>query len=699
MNSMTIALAGNPNAGKTTIFNSLTGSHQRVGNYPGVTVEKIEGSVLYNNTKINVIDLPGTYSLTAYSPEEIVARNALLEDNIDVIVNIIDATNAERNLNLTAQLKELGLPMVIVLNMVDIASKQGIEFDCNLLSTLLDVEVIPIVGIKSEGVREILAASIRAYEAKKDLSVKLIRYENHIEDQISLVQALLPQDYYAQSGRGQILRRWFSLKLLENDKDILERISSLPESNTIIEQVEKSRGFLEQLYKEDPELLIIDGRYAYIRGACRESQKSVLPDKESFTDAVDKILLHRVLGLPIFLGMMWLLFQLTFKIGAIPMGWLDALFTLIGNSIDQLLPSGLLKSLLIDGIIGGVGGVLIFLPNILLLFLGIGLLEGTGYMARAAFVTDKFMHKVGLHGKSFIPMLLGFGCTIPAIMATRTLENSRDRLVTLLIVPLMSCGARLPVYTLLISAFFDKNIAGNILFSIYLAGILLALLMAKILRTLVFRGESEPFVMELPVYRLPTLNSILIQMWIRTKLYIKKAGTLILASSLIIWFLFTFPASDSQGNPFANPSEQLKNSYAGKIGQLIEPLISPLGFDWKVGIALTSGLAAKEMVVSTMGALYSIEDNDFAENAENEDAINTFAERAKTQSNLTPLTAYVLMLFILIYVPCLASIAVIKRETNSWKWPAFTIIYTLSLAWIVSFIFYRVGLLLGQLSL
>lgn len=698
MNNLTVALAGNPNAGKTTIFNSLTGSRQRVGNYPGVTVEKIEGSTVYNNTKITVVDLPGTYSLTAYSPEEIVARNALLEDDIDVIINIVDATNAERNLNLTAQLKELGLPIVIVLNMYDLAVKQGIVFDCSLLSVLLDAEVIAIKDLKGEGVKEILAAAIRAKEANKDLAAKLIRYESTVEEQIALIQALFPPDFYVGNNRGHILQRWFSLKLLENDKDIREKIEHLPQGQQINAQIEKSRAYLEQIYKQDPELLIMDGRFAYIRGACRESQKPDLRDRQSFTDLIDKVLLHRVLGLPIFLGMMWLLFQLTFKLGAIPMAWLDALFTQLGNLIALLLPSGLLKSLLIDGIIGGVGGVLTFLPNILLLFLGIGLLEGTGYMARAAFVTDKFMHKVGLHGKSFIPMLLGFGCTIPAIMATRTLENSRDRLVTLLIVPLMSCGARLPVYTLLISAFFDQKIAGNILFSIYLIGIILAIIMAKVLRTLVLRGESEPFVMELPVYRLPTLNSILIQMWIRTKLYIKKAGTLILASSLIIWFLFTFPVSSGEGKPFDNSSEQLKNSYAGKIGQLIEPFISPLGFDWKTGIALTSGLAAKEMVVSTMGSLYSIEDSDYI-SGENEEAVKTFAERARAQSNLTPLTAYVLMLFILIYVPCLASLAVIRRETNSWKWPLFTIMYTLSLAWIVCFIVYRAGLLLSQLSL
>jgi ferrous iron transport protein B len=694
MNKLTIALAGNPNSGKTTIFNNLTGSNQRVGNYPGVTVEKKEGTLNYNGMKVTVIDLPGTYSLTAYSPEEIVARHALLEDEIDVIVNIVDATNAERNLNLTAQLKEVGLPLVIAMNMVDMASKQGIDFDYSLLSTLLDAEVIPVVGTKNNGMKDLLASAVRTAEAIKDPSARIVRYENSIEEHISLIQRVLPSDFYKESARDKMLHRWFSIKLLENDNDVIEKINKLPASNIILDQATKSRQAIENLHKQDPEFMIIDGRLAYIRGACREAQRITQKDRETFTDMIDRILLNRVFGLPIFFVMMWLLFQLTFTLGAIPMDWLDIGFTKLGALIDMLLPDNLFQSLLIDGIIGGVGGVLIFLPNILLLFLGIGLLEGTGYMARTAFVTDKFMHMFGLHGKSFIPMLLGFGCTIPAIMATRTLENSRDRLVTLLVVPLMSCGARLPVYTLLISAFFDRNKAGNVLFSIYLIGVILAVVVAKVLRTWILPGESEPFVMELPVYRMPTLKSIFMQMWIRTKLYIEKAGTLILAASLIMWVLFTFPVNDSLGNPYNSSSAQLENSYAGKIGHLIEPALSPLGLDWKTGIALTSGIAAKEMVVSTLGALYSIEDTEALSN-NNDNSINTFAERARTQSSLSPLTAYVLMLFILIYVPCLASIAVIRRETNSWKWPLFTIVYTLSLAWVICFIVYRAGLLFG----
>jgi ferrous iron transport protein B len=430
MNKLTIALAGNPNSGKTTIFNNLTGSSQRVGNYPGVTVEKKEGTVTFNDTKITIIDLPGTYSLTAYSPEEIVARHVLLEDEIDVIVNIVDATNAERNLNLTAQLKELGLPLVIAMNMVDMATKQGIDFDYNILSTLLDAEVLPVVGTKNQGTKEILAAAVRTAKAKKNLTARIVRYEPIIEEHILNIQQLLTSNFYNKGDRAEILRRWFALKLLENDKDVIEKIKSLPDSSKILEQTKRSRNSLEHLHKQDPEFMIIDGRLAYIRGACREAQRITQKDRETLTDIIDRILLNRVLGLPIFLFMMWLLFQLTFTLGAIPMDWLDAGFTMLGNLIDMLLPAGLIKSLLIDGIIGGVGGVLIFLPNILLLFMGIGLLEGTGYMARAAFVTDKFMHKVGLHGKSFIPMLLGFGCTIPAIMAAGGSFNELWRAAT-----------------------------------------------------------------------------------------------------------------------------------------------------------------------------------------------------------------------------------------------------------------------------
>ncbi len=689
---ITVALAGNPNAGKTTIFNNLTGSHQHVGNYPGVTVEKKVGKAVYKDTEFTIIDLPGTYSLTAFSAEEMVARAVLIEENIDVVVNVVDASNLERNLNLTAQLKELGLPLIVALNMVDIASSQGISFNYGLLSQLLAVQVIPVTGTKNKGTTELLDAIIDVANNGCSLTAKPVRYEEYIEKQINFLERILPEALYKDFSRSVFLRRWFAIKLLEYDQDILSKLKEQPTYDSVIEQVNICRYLLLQKYKQDPEMLIVEGRYAFIRGACREALSYTPKEQATVTDRIDAIVLNRLLGLPIFLVIMWLLFQMTFTLGNPPMSLIESGFARFADLLNTLMPAGLLKSLIIDGIIGGVGGVIVFLPNILFLFLGISLLEASGYMARAAFVTDRLMHRIGLHGKSFIPMILGFGCSIPAIMATRTLENKRDRFVTMLIVPLMSCGARLPVYTLLTAAFFEKQTAGNILFSVYLVGVLLALIMAKVLRTWILPGESEPFVMELPVYRLPTVKNILMQMWIRAWLYLKKAGTVILAASVITWILFTFPLSGHDLQSYPNTSTQLEQSYAGQLGHLIEPVIRPLGFDWKTGIALVAGFAGKEIVVSTLGTLYSIEDTGSGEiNAQE----SGFAERVREQSGYTPLVAYVLMLFVLIYVPCLATVAIIRHETNNWKWPLFLIGYTLALAWLVSFVVYRAGLLYG----
>ncbi len=695
---LTVALAGNPNAGKTTIFNNLTGSRQHVGNYPGVTVEKKEGRLEYKDYDITIIDLPGTYSLTSFSPEEVIARNVLLEEDIDVVVHVVDATNAERHMNLTAQLIELGLPLVVALNVMDMAQERGISFDIPLLSQLLGAPVVPVVGTKNEGITALFEAVITTAEGRTGLYSKVVKYAPEVEEEITLIQAMLPEELgVAKGGRKQTgseaLKRWFAIKLLERDKNVLLHLKTLADHDKILNQVDKSGRHLQQ-HGHDYEMAIVNGRYSYIRGAIRETQRISAVNKVDLTEMIDRVLLNRVLGLPIFLCLIWLLFQITFTVGASPMDWIGKGFGILAGWIDQLLPDGLFRSLVVDGIIGGVGGVIVFLPNILLLFLGIAILEGTGYMARAAFVMDKLMHKVGLHGKSFIPMVLGFGCSVPAIMATRTLENERDRLVTMLVIPLMSCSARLPVYTLLTAAFFDPQAAGTVMFSIYLVGILLAVIVAKILRACVLPGESEPFVMELPAYRLPTFKSVLIQMWERTWLYLKKAGTIILAASVIMWTLFTFPQADQQGRPFINHTVQMEQSYAGRVGQAIEPLVRPLGFDWKTGVALVAGFAAKEVVVSTMGTLYSIEDSDaLAENTPG--AAGGFAERAREQSAFTPLIAYVLMLFVLIYVPCLATVAVLHRETNGWKWPLFMTGYTLTLAWVVSFVVYRVGLLLG----
>jgi ferrous iron transport protein B len=699
---LVIALAGNPNAGKTTIFNSITGSRQHVGNYPGVTVEKKEGKIKCGDYEITIVDLPGTYGLSAYSPDELVSRKVIIEERPDLIINIVDASNLERNLYLTCQLKELEVPLLLVLNMADVAERSRI-IDYALLEKLLGIPTIRSVGSKNEGTGEILKEAIKIVEKKRENPERTVRYRHEIEDELVRLQALM-------SGNGQkrlaiaassdtsshavpaYPLRWLAVKLLENDQEIKNIFASV--NPKLLLEVDKSRESIQKIIGDDPETCLVEDRYAFIRGVCHEACKVKASDRLSITEKVDNIFLNRVLGIPIFLGIMWLLFQLTFTLGAPPMDWIDAGVSALSGWVQANMAEGLLRSLLVDGIIGGVGGVLVFLPNIVLLFLGIALLESTGYMARAAFVMDNIMHRAGLHGKSFVPMLIGFGCSVPAIMATRTLENPRDRLVTMLVTPLMSCGARLPVYTLLIAAFFSPQAGGNVLFSLYLIGIILAILMARVFRTFLLPGDTEPFVMELPIYRMPTLKYLFIHMWERTWLYLKKAGTIILAMSILMWGLFTFPMTDAQGKDFANPAAQLENSYAGKVGKAAEPLISPLGFDWKIGVALVSGLGAKEVVVSTMGTLYSIEDAE-ALAMEEDSAVKGFAQRVKEQSGFTPLVAYILMLFTLIYVPCLATIAVIKRETNGWKWPLFTVGYTIALAWVVSFVVYRTGLCLG----
>lgn len=703
--TITIALAGNPNSGKTTIFNNLTGARQHVGNYPGVTVERKEGRVIYKGYDIKVIDLPGTYSLTAYSPDEVVARNVIIEEKPDVVVNILDASNLERNLYLTTQLKELEVPLVLALNMMDIAEKNGINIQHNLLSQLLGVPMVTLIGTKNQGTMKLLDMALESVQGRINMTPKTVKYRHEVEEELAILQGMLADSQVlnvqvaagndsSYAGNPTYPLRWLAVKLLEYDQEIVRKVNSWAGGEKILAVVDKSRDRIREMLHDDPELVVVDGRYGFIRGACREAVTFTGSDQITVTELIDKVLLNRALALPIFLGITWLLFQLTFTLGAPLMEWIEAGFTALGGWVANHMDEGLLKSLIVDGIIGGVGGVIVFLPNILLLFLGIAFLEATGYMARAAFVMDKLMHRVGLHGKSFVPMLIGFGCTVPAIMATRTLENPKDRLATILVTPLMSCGARLPVYTLLISAFFPAKVAGNVLFSIYIIGIILAMLMAKVFRTWLLRGESEPFVMELPIYRLPSLKNVLMHMWERAWLYLKKAGTIILAASILIWGLFTFPTADVNGNEYTSAALQMEQSYAGRMGKAIEPVLTPLGFDWKTGVALVAGFAAKEVVVSTLGTLYSIEDEE-ALAGEEDVAVKSFAQRAREQSGFTPFTAYILMLFTLIYIPCIATIAVIKRETNSWKWPLFTVGYTIALAWIVCFLVYQGGKIVG----
>jgi ferrous iron transport protein B len=766
--TITVALAGNPNCGKTTIFNNITGAHQHVGNYPGVTVERREGTTKFRGKELLMVDLPGTYSLTAHSLDELVARKVVIDEKPDIIVNILDASNLERNLYLAVQMLEMESPVVIALNMMDVAKKMGEKVDDKLLSQKLGVSVIQTVGNRNKGTEVLLETVLAAAERQPSTPFQ-VNYGSEFEAKITEICVALKN-----VANVKYPLRWLAIKLLENDEDIIQIIHNRQEGKKILEVVTKAREYIKTVFNEEAELLIAERRYTFVGEIYKEVTAPHSHMAETTSDKIDSILTHRVLGLPIFFGIMWLLFNLVFTIGAYPQEWIESGMEALGQFAGQYMADGDLKSLLVDGVIGGVGSVLSFMPNILILFLGIALLEDTGYMARAAFIMDRVMRAVGLHGKSFIPLLLGFGCSVPAIMGTRTLENPKDRMVTILVAPLMSCSARLPVYTLLIAAFFSESVAGTVLFSVYLLGIVLAVLMALVFRKILFAGDTEAFVMEMPPYHLPTIQSIITHMWERSVLYVKKAGTLILAATILVWFMTNYPAdinystdynqlkataeevfsaqvaekvlaplqienledndalvslvrdikelkgrdaevesSDQLAEEYpelypygvafvemeqekevnlkkvekAQASEKLSNSYAGQFGQLIEPVIKPLGFDWKMGVGLVSAVAAKEVLVSTLGTIYSVGDV--------EDDSSSLQNALMNDPSFSPLVAYALMVFTLIYSPCLAALAVMKRETNSWKWTGFTFVYSTTLAWVVTFIVYQTGRLLG----
>lgn len=705
---ITVALTGNPNSGKTTIFNNLTGTRQHVGNWPGVTVEKKEGYLFHNGYRLRVVDLPGTYSLTAYSIEEIVARRFLVDAKPDVVVDIVDASNLERNLYLATQLIELGVKLILALNMADVARARGYHIDADKLGALLGVPVVFTVGKRNEGTRELLDKVVQVAEDRDTVSRHIhISYGHEMEREIKNIQDVIWQD---PTIGERFSTRWLAVKLLENDGTVADRVRSLgPIGLRILDQAEASRKRLSEFYQDDSEMILTDQRYGFISGALKEVLKAPSQSKFDLSRQIDLILTNRLLGFPIFIFFIWGMFQLTFALGAYPMEWIDAGVGWLGSFMATALPDGLLQELLINGVIAGVGSVIIFLPNILLLFFCIALFEDSGYLARAAFIMDRVMHVIGLHGKSFIPMLMGFGCNAPAIMATRTLESERDRIVTILINPLMSCSARLPVYILLAGTFFGAN-AGNVIFSVYALGIALAIGMGKLFRVTFFRGDVAPFVMELPPYRVPTLKSLLIHMWDRSVIFLRKMGGVILVGSVIIWFLGAFPrTTEPVANPgtatvAVNPSQpstaegltpsvpdqeksSLEGSYLGRVGHAVQPLFAPLGFDWRTSVAVLTGFVAKEIVVSTLGVLHAAGAD---VNAESE-----ALRRSLRASGMGPLGAYALMAFVLIYVPCLATVSVIRRETNSLKWTLFSVGYSVVLAWAVSCLIYQGGRLLG----
>ncbi len=708
---LVIALAGNPNAGKTTIFNELTGSRQHVGNYPGVTVECKEGFRRHGNIDLRIVDLPGTYSLTAYSAEELVARNFIIDEKPDVVVDILDASNLERNLYLAVQLMELGVPLVLVFNMSDVAKASGYEFDIGKLSRFFGARIVQTTGNRGVGMTELLDAAVRTAgedPREADRQPPAISYGKEIEEEIARIVSLIEK---GGLFAGKYDARWTAVKLLENDKELRARITS-PVINA---QIEKSVARIEKMLGEPPETAIAGDRYGFISGACQEAVRSTIETRHTVSDRIDSVVTHPVLGIPLFLGLMYLVFHLTFTVGRPPMDWIEGFFGWLGATVAGLWPVGsesLLKSLLVDGILGGVGGVVVFLPNILLLFLAIAILEYSGYMARAAFLMDHVMHKIGLHGKSFIPMLIGFGCSVPAIMATRTLENRRDRLTTMLVIPLISCGARLTIYALIIPAFFPQAWQAPMLWIIYVIGILLAVGAAKLLRGTILKGESVPFVMELPPYRMPTLKAVLIHMWERGWLYLKKAGTVILAISILLWAISTFPRlPDGESARFQAARQTaragilgeteraerlgsidnqeaeaaLLNSLAGRIGMAMEPALKPMGFDWRIGIALIGAFAAKEVFVAQLGIVYSVgESNEGSESL-----------RDKLRNAYTPLVGFCIMLFCLVSAPCVATVAVTMRESGSWRWAMFQLGGLTLLAYVLTVLVFQAGSLLG----
>ncbi len=679
-----VALAGNPNSGKTTLFNNITGSRQHVGNYPGVTVEKKEGTCRHDGRELTVVDLPGTYSLTAYSVEELVARDFIINEKPDVVINVVDASNLERNLYLGVQLLELGAPVVFAFNMSDLAKSRGLEFDLDALSARLGAPIIPTVGNKNVGMQELLDAALRVADAGQPVDAPKINYGDDIECAITAIQQ---QAQRYTEFVNDTEARWTAVKLLENDPEVAKHFFSLE----VLETVSAEQARIEELLDDTAEMIIADRRYAFISDVCRKAVRSTVETRRTRSDRIDAIVIHRFWGLPIFLGLMFLVFWLTFTVGTPPMDWIESFFGWLGEVVAGWWPEGsesLLKSLLVDGIISGVGGVLVFLPNILLLFLAIAVLEDSGYMARAAFMVDRIMNKIGLHGKSFIPMLTGFGCSIPGIMATRTLESRRDRLTTMLVLPLMSCGARLPIYALIIPAFFPEAWHAPMLWIIYMIGIVLAIVCAKLLRSTLFKGESVPFVMELPPYRLPTLKGVLIHMWERGSVYLKKAGTLILGISVLLWVMTSFPKPKSVDPSLSAEDQQAAErsySIAGRIGHAMEPIIKPLGFDWRIGTAMIGAFAAKEVFVAQMGIVYSVGEAD-----EESEPL-----RDKLRANYSPLAGFCIMLFMLISAPCMATIAVTKRESNSWKWALFQLVGLTLLAYGVTLVVYQVGSVLG----
>ena len=677
-----VALVGNPNCGKTSLFNIASGSHEHVGNYSGVTVDAKEGNFEYGGYKFVIVDLPGTYSISGFSPEELYVRKNLVEETPDVVVNVVDSSNLERNLYLTTQIIDMNLRVVMALNMYDELKAKGDELDIKTLGHLLGMPLVPTVSKTGEGISELFDKVIELYENPDSQLARHIHI-NHgqeLEQSIDRVKLAIQKN---QDIRYKYSTRYLAIKFLENDREVAGIIDTLPNKDEIIATRFDEQKRFESLMGTSTESAIIDAKYAFVKGALAETYRpgETMKKRRSVTDRIDAVVTNRWLAFPIFFLLLYIVFFGTFTLGEYPMQWIDWIVSKFGDFVASAMPDGMAKDLVVDGIIGGVGSVLVFLPNIVLLYFFISLLEDSGYMARAAFIMDRLMHKMGLHGKSFIPMIMGFGCNVPAIMATRTIESRKSRLITILVVPFMSCSGRLPVYILIAGAFFP-HYGSFVLLGIYAFGILMAILSAKVMSRFI-KDDDLPFVMELPPYRVPTSKSILRHTWEKGKQYLHKITGIILISSIIIWALGYFPNHDSYEDKIA----QQENSYLGHIGKAIEPVLKPLGFDWQMGVGILSGVAAKELVVSSMGVMYSISDDVESDSGE------TKLQQALLNT-ITPAAALAFMVFVLLYFPCIATFAAIMTETGGWKWPVISAVYTILVAWIMAFIVYRTALLI-----
>lgn len=730
--TINVALIGNPNCGKTSLFNFASGSHEKVGNYSGVTVDAKEGRATFEGYEFNIIDLPGTYSLSAYSPEELYVRRQLIEKTPDVVINVIDTSNLERNLYLTTQLIDMHLRMVCALNMYDEAEKRGDIIDSNKLGTLFGVPMIPTTFTSGRGVELLFHIIINMYEGldfldnKGNLNPEVadeirqwhLKYDkedgnDHEEDFASGIKPRnnvfrhihINHGRYIEEGIADIQKelkkpgnprhlystRYLAIKLLENDKEAEKQLDSYHNKEAILKVRDRAVENVKYYTKEDCETAIMNAKYGFIHGALHESGYETGNKKDTYqtTHIIDNVITNRYVGFPIFIMFLWVMFEATFSLGQYPMDWIEAGVVWLGDTVKTYMPDGPLKDLISDGIIGGVGAVIVFLPQILILYLFISYMEDCGYMARAAFIMDKLMHKIGLHGKSFIPLIMGFGCNVPAIMATRTIESRRSRIITMLIIPLMSCSARLPIYIMITGIMFPKAYQSAVMMALYVTGIVMAILMSRLFSRFLIKDEDTPFVMELPPYRFPTSKAIARHTWEKGKQYLKKMGGIILVASIIVWALSYFPHDDR-----LNRQQQVENSYIGQIGKFVEPVFRPQGFDWKLDVAILSGVGAKEIVASTISILYSSE----ADGSAGEDTHGSeygHLRQQMTADNITPLTAISFLVFILLYFPCIATIAAIKGETGSWKWTLFAMAYTTALAWITSAAVFQVGTLFG----